>query len=86
VSLALGVYGVQLLLNAAWSWFYFGLRRIDLAFAEILVLWLSILATIVAFHPIDSTAALILLPYLAWVSFASALNFSTWRLNRPRAA
>ena len=82
VTLALSIYGCQLLLNAAWSGFYFGLRRIDLALIEIILLWISILAMILAFHPIDPTAAFMLLPYLAWVSFATALNFATWRLNR----
>jgi tryptophan-rich sensory protein len=82
VSVALTIYFVHLLLNAAWSWLYFGLRRIDLAFYEILVLWASILAMIIAFHPIDETASLMLLPYLAWVTFASTLTFATWRMNR----
>ena len=82
----LAVYGVQLLLNTAWSAIFFGMRRPDLAFVEIVALWLSILATIVAFHPVHAGAAWLLLPYLCWVSFAAALNFAVWRLNRPAAA
>jgi benzodiazapine receptor len=85
VTLAFAIFGMQLLLNAAWSWIYFGLRRIDLALIEIALLWVSILATILAFYRIDPDAGLLLVPYLCWVSFASVLNFSTWRLN-PRTA
>ncbi|SFJ98037.1 TspO/MBR family protein [Methylocapsa palsarum] len=77
----LAIYGAQLLLNAGWSGLFFGLRRLDLAFAEIVVLWLSIAATIVAFDGVDHRAALLLAPYFVWVSFASALNFALWRLN-----
>lgn len=72
---------VQLALNAAWSWLFFGLHRPDLAFADILVLWLAIAATIVAFAPVSRTAALLLVPYLAWVTFATALNGAIWRLD-----
>jgi tryptophan-rich sensory protein len=82
---ALAIYAVQLALNASWSPLFFGLHRPDLAFFEIIVLWLSIAATIVLFYPIQAGAALLLLPYLAWVSFASALNFAIWRRNPPTA-
>ena len=84
-ALSLGVYAVQLLLNAAWTPIFFGLHRPGLALIEIMVLWAAILATIVLFEPISVAAALLLVPYLAWVSFASALNFSIWRRNRPNA-
>jgi len=83
---ALSIYTVQLVLNSLWSTVFFGLRRPDLAFAEIVVLWSSVLATIAAFFPIDATAAYILIPYAAWVSFAVLLNFSVWRLNPGRAS
>jgi len=78
-----GVYGVGLVFNAAWSAMFFGLHRPDLAFLDIVCLWLSIAATIGLFAPIDTTAAWLLVPYLCWVSFAGALNFRIWRMNRP---
>jgi len=80
--LPLSIYLVQLVLNAAWSPIFFGLRRPDLAFIEIIMLWLSIAVTIAVFRPISAAAAWLLLPYLAWVTFAAALNFTIWRLNR----
>jgi len=75
------IYVVQLLFNAGWSAVFFGMKRMDLAFIEVIGLWLSILATIIAFWPISTAAALLLLPYLAWVTFAATLNFTIWRLN-----
>ncbi len=80
-ALALTIYALQLVLNGLWSVVFFGLRRPDLAFVEIVCLWLSIVATIAAFYSIDAAAALILLPYAIWVTFAVALNFRIWRLN-----
>ena len=87
-SPALVAWLVQLGLNAAWSWLFFGLRRPDLAFAEVVLLWLSILACVLLFAPVSLAAAGLMLPYLAWVGFAAALNLSMWRLNggRPRPA
>lgn len=84
-GLALAVYGVQLLLNAGWSALFFGLRRPDLAMAEVVLLWLSILATILLFAPIHATAAWLMVPYLAWVTFAAVLNYSIWQRNRAMA-
>lgn len=78
---ALGLFLVQLVPNALWTWLFFGLRRPDLAFADIVVLWVLIAATIVAFRRWSGTAALLLVPYLLWVSFAAALNLALWRLN-----
>jgi translocator protein len=80
--LPLAIYLVQLMLNAAWTPIFFGLHRPDLAFIAIVLLWLLIVATIAAFHPVNAAAAWLLLPYLAWVTFAAALNFTVWRLNR----
>lgn len=80
--LALGVFVVQLALNAAWSWIFFGLHRMGLAFAEILVLWLLIAATTALFWRIDRLAGALFLPYWAWVSFAAVLNATLWQLNR----
>jgi translocator protein len=77
----LGIYLVQLVFNAAWTWLFFGLKRPDLAFAEIIVLWLLIVATIVAFLRRQRLAAVLLVPYFLWVTFASFLNFEIWRLN-----
>lgn len=77
-----GLFLVQLLLNVAWSWLFFARRRVDLAFADILLLWAAILATILAFAPVDPTAAWLLAPYLAWVTFASVLNGAIFALNR----
>jgi tryptophan-rich sensory protein len=85
-ALPLAVYTLQLVLNGLWSWLSFGLRRLDLAFFEMGALWLSILATILAFQPISATAAWLLVPYLAWVSFALFLNFTLWRMNPETTA
>jgi tryptophan-rich sensory protein len=76
-------YGLQLVLNGTWSALFFGLRRPDYAFLDVVLLWLAILATIVTFWPVRADAALLLVPYLAWVTFAGALNFAVWRLNAP---
>ena len=81
-ALPLAIYALQLVLNAAWTPLFFGLHRPDLGFIDIVLVWLSIIATIAFFFPIDAAAALLLLPYLAWVTFAAALNFAVWRLNR----
>lgn len=81
---ALVLYGVSLALNAAWSGLFFGLRRMDLAFAELVALWASIALMIAIFTPINELAAWLLYPYLAWVSFAGLLNWTMWRMN-PRA-
>ena len=78
---ALLLFLVQLALNALWTPLFFGLRRPGLAFAEIVLLWLAIIATLAAFRPIRRVAAWLLVPYLGWVTFAAALNFSLWRLN-----
>lgn len=84
-GLALAAYALQLVLNAAWTPLFFGLRRPDLGFADIVLLWLSIAATIALFFPIDAVAAALFVPYLAWVTFAGALNFAVWRLNAAAA-
>jgi benzodiazapine receptor len=76
-----GLWLVQLVLNAAWTPLFFGLQEPVVALVGIAALWLAIVATIVAFWRIRPLAGAILLPYLAWVSFATALNFEIWRLN-----
>jgi len=80
-SPALTVYLVQLALNALWSWLFFSWHMGAAAFACIVVLWLLIAATIVLFRRTGRVAAALMLPYLAWVSFASALCFSIWQRN-----
>ena len=77
----LALYLVQLVLNAAWTPIFFGAHQLGWALVEILFLWLAILLTLRAFLPVDRLAGLLLVPYLAWVSFASFLNFTLWRLN-----
>src|SRR3954453_18839731 len=78
---ALTLFLVQLACNAAWSWFFFSWRRGALAFADIVLLLGLIVATMFAFARVEKLAALLLLPYLAWVMFAMALTYSIWRGN-----
>ena len=79
---ALGFFAIQLGLNALWSYLFFGLHNPFLALIEIILLWLMILETYNLFKKINKTAGFLLLPYLAWVSFATILNASIWWLNR----
>jgi translocator protein len=78
---ALTAWAVQLLLNAAWTPLFFGAGLFGVAFAEICLLWVAIVATIALFARHSRPAAALLLPYLAWVSFAAALNLAIWQLN-----
>jgi tryptophan-rich sensory protein len=80
-AMPLTMFGVQLLLNVAWSWIFFGMHQPAWAFAEVVILWLAIVATAVAFFRHSKIAGWLLVPYLAWVSFAAVLNFVIWRLN-----
>ena len=75
------IFLAQLALNALWTPLFFGLHRPGIAFGEIVLLWLAIAATSVVFRPVSRAAMLLLVPYLAWVSFAAALYFTLWRLN-----
>jgi len=77
----LWLYFMQLALNAAWTPIFFGMHELGLALVEIVVLWLAILITLLAFLRVRKPAAWLLLPYLAWVSFAAFLNFTLWRMN-----
>ena len=79
--LALLLFAIQLTLNILWSVTFFGLRKVGPAFAEILLLWMMIIATAVAFYPLSLLAAWLLLPYIAWAAFASYLNFRIWQMN-----
>ena len=78
---ALWLYLAQLVFNAIWSWLFFAWRLGAVAFADIILLWLLILLTILAFWKLNRLAGALLLPYLTWVSFAAALNLSLWQLN-----
>ncbi|MFC1681815.1 TspO/MBR family protein [Pseudomonadota bacterium] len=76
------LFAVQLVLNAAWSWLFFGLHRMDLAFLDIVLLWLAILGSIISFYAVQPGAAYLLIPYLLWVTYAAALNLVIWQLNK----
>lgn len=78
---ALAVFAIQLVLNGAWSWLFFGRHAVSAALIEIGVLWCSIVAMAFAFGRHSRLAGSLLLPYLAWVSFASYLNVEIWRAN-----
>ncbi|MBX3656703.1 MAG: tryptophan-rich sensory protein [Ramlibacter sp.] len=78
---ALLVFMLQLAANALWTWLFFVWRQGGLALAEIVLLWVLIALTIGLFWRVSRLAAMLLLPYLAWVSFASALTLATWQLN-----
>ena len=82
--LALTLFLLQLALNALWSWLFFGWHLGGLAFADIVLLWALIIATLVAFWRVKPLAGALLIPYLAWVTFAAALNYAVWQLN-PQA-
>ncbi|TAL85361.1 MAG: tryptophan-rich sensory protein [Rhodanobacter sp.] len=78
---ALGLFIAQLAINALWSWLFFAWHLGALACVDIVVLWLLIIAMLRAFWRVRALAALLLLPYLAWVSFAALLCYATWQLN-----
>jgi translocator protein len=80
-KVALGLFVVQVIFNALWSYFFFGAQAPGLAFGWIVLLWVLIVATLVLFWRARTVAGVLLLPYLAWVSFATVLNFALWQLN-----
>ncbi len=80
-SFGVYLFMAQLVLNALWSWLFFGLNRPDLAFFEIILLWGFILATMILFWRARPAAGALFVPYLLWVSFASVLNHTLWKLN-----
>lgn len=80
-GLALGLFGAQLAANALWSWLFFGWHRGALAAVNVLILLALIVATVAAFWRASRLAALLLLPYLLWVSFASVLTWAIWKSN-----
>jgi len=81
-KVALGLFVFQLVLNGLWTPIFFGLHMTGLALAEIILLWIAILMTILAFWRISKAATYLLIPYILWVSFAIALNAALWHLNR----
>lgn len=78
---AMTAYFIQLALNFFWSGIFFGMNLIGLALIEIVLLWIMIVVTLIQFWKIRPAAGMLLIPYLAWVSYATALNFAIWRLN-----
>jgi translocator protein len=78
---ALWLFVIQLALNLAWSFIFFKFHNPAWALVDIVLLWLAILATAVKFAGVSSAAALLLVPYLIWVTYAAALNFAIWRMN-----
>ena len=78
---SLMLFLIQLAFNALWSWPFFAWHQGAAAFVEVLLLWLLIAATVASFWQRSALAGILMLPYLAWVSFAAALTFSVWRLN-----
>ena len=81
VRLALGLFAIQFVLNIAWSPAFFGLESPILGLVVIVPLWFAIVATMAAFSRVDRRAAALLVPYLTWVTFATALNYAIWTLN-----
>ena len=81
-SAAILLFAVQLGLNAAWSFAFFGWQSPLAGLVNIVLLWIAIAATLLRFWQADRLAGWLFVPYLAWVTFAAALNFAIWRLNR----
>jgi len=79
---AITLWGIQMVLNAAWSILFFGMHLIGVALADLILMWVAILLTIFAFARINKTAAWLLVPYISWVSFAGILNATIWVMNR----
>jgi tryptophan-rich sensory protein len=79
--LPLTLFVIQLALNVAWSGIFFRRRLPGAAFLEVVLLWLFILSTAIAFWPVSRTACWLMVPYLIWVTYAAALNAAIWRMN-----
>jgi translocator protein len=80
-KIAIGLFLAQITLNAAWSWAFFAANSPLAGLIVVIAMWLTIAATLIQFWKLDRTAGALLIPYLAWVSFASVLNAAIWRLN-----
>lgn len=81
VRTPLALFVVQLALNALWSWLFFAWRLGGFAFAEVLLLWILIVSTVIAFWRVRPVAGVLLIPYLLWVGFAAVLNLVLWQMN-----
>ena len=81
MGVAMALWLLQLVLNGAWSWLFFGRRRMDLAFVDVCALFVTIVAYIAAASQVSATAALLFVPYAVWVATAATLNRAVWRLN-----
>jgi len=80
-SKAVGLYGIQLVFNAAWTPVFFGAHQIGWALVVIMGLWLAAMLTTVAFFRVSRCAGFLMVPYMVWLSFATILNFTLWQLN-----
>jgi len=78
---AIALFAIQLILNFFWSFIFFDQQQIGWALVEIIVMWFFILLTIFAFGNVSKLAAWLLVPYISWVSFATILNYTIWKLN-----
>ncbi len=81
MSLPFIVYGLSLAVNAGWSFLFFGMRRMDLALVDVVLLWASILAVMILFAPISPISSLLIAPYLGWVTIAGVLNLRMLQMN-----
>lgn len=84
-QVALAFWALQGSLATLWTPVFFGLKRMKVAFAIMSVLWLAVLALVISFWVLESLLGMLLVPYLIWVSYAAALNFSVWRMNPNEA-
>jgi benzodiazapine receptor len=81
VLIALGIFGVQFILNVIWSFLFFGLHSALLGFIDIILLWVMIVLTIRAFYRVKKSAAYFLIPYIVWVTLAASLNGAIYFMN-----
>ncbi|MDE3135241.1 MAG: tryptophan-rich sensory protein [Acidobacteriota bacterium] len=81
LTLPMVLFALQLVLNVAWSWLFFGMQSPAAGMLEIVFLWLAILATTIVFWRLNHVAGWLFVPYLAWVAYAASLNFAIWRMN-----
>jgi len=81
IGILLVIWAIQLVLNATWSWIFFGMKRMDRAFTNVSALWVMVLLFTILAFPVSQGAALLFIPYLMWVTAAAALNWTVWKLN-----